>query len=344
MYLASKRIKGKTYFFIKESVKTKNGYDSRHLFDLGTEPESFIVYPGGNSFYIDDAVEDALKQKGVDIKANQFQSQLEDIFWPFLDPALHRTLTHFKRRDGRSYRHCEEIEKSTSITGDGVHLFDKRRLHYLRFGKMNQGRIGLMPDVLFKWMEGKSRDEIEFDFTRMEYRLKDHELKNYSYVIFDIQRFFMESIAKNAPENLNQEKVDEYFMSEICRINDELFFQSALAKDENTFRPLHDHLFRYIIMFFDNDYLRTSLFDEIAMDFMNRHRRFRFPEGKMPMSFDNASKIFGVNKDDLKGMSSRELTQLYRKTAQKTHPDVGGDHNRFIELTEAYKDMLKRLR
>ena len=39
---------------------------SRDLFDLGTDPTRYIVYPGGNSFYIHEVVRDALAERGCE--------------------------------------------------------------------------------------------------------------------------------------------------------------------------------------------------------------------------------------------------------------------------------------
>ena len=38
-------------------------------------------------------------------------------------------------------------------------------------------------------------------------------------------------------------------------------------------------------------------------------------------------------------MSREQLTRLYRKKAMDLHPDRGGDHDLFIELTEVYESL-----
>jgi DnaJ-class molecular chaperone len=40
-------------------------------------------------------------------------------------------------------------------------------------------------------------------------------------------------------------------------------------------------------------------------------------------------------------MSRHGLARLYRRRAQKMHPDKGGDNDKFIKLTQAYHDLLK---
>jgi DnaJ-class molecular chaperone len=40
-------------------------------------------------------------------------------------------------------------------------------------------------------------------------------------------------------------------------------------------------------------------------------------------------------------MTKRGLTRLYRRMAKKLHPDKGGEHEKFIQLSEAYQELLK---
>jgi curved DNA-binding protein CbpA len=54
-----------------------------------------------------------------------------------------------------------------------------------------------------------------------------------------------------------------------------------------------------------------------------------------------ASAIFGKTKSVLKEMSRQDLARLYRRRAQKLHPDKGGDDDKFVKLTRAYHDLLK---
>jgi len=64
LYLAFEKINGKTRYFIRESYRQADHFLSRDLLDLGADPASYIVYPGGNSFYIDQDVEDRLTEMG----------------------------------------------------------------------------------------------------------------------------------------------------------------------------------------------------------------------------------------------------------------------------------------
>jgi DnaJ-class molecular chaperone len=56
---------------------------------------------------------------------------------------------------------------------------------------------------------------------------------------------------------------------------------------------------------------------------------------------DEASSVFGVEKEILSSMSKRSLVRLFRRLAQKRHPDKGGTHEEFIRLTEAYRECLR---
>ncbi len=40
-------------------------------------------------------------------------------------------------------------------------------------------------------------------------------------------------------------------------------------------------------------------------------------------------------------MDRRKLTKIYRRLAKKTHPDRGGESNRFVEITVAYETLLQ---
>jgi predicted 2-oxoglutarate/Fe(II)-dependent dioxygenase YbiX len=59
------------------------------------------------------------------------------------------------------------------------------------------------------------------------------------------------------------------------------------------------------------------------------------------VTLGEASAIFGKTKSTLKEMSRHSLARLYRQRAQKLHPDKGGDHDKFVKLTQAYHDLLK---
>jgi hypothetical protein len=305
---------------------------SRDLFDLGTDPAEYIIYPGGNAFYIDPVIEDRLDAADVALQDNT----LEDIFWRFLDPRIQRALEHFRHREALSRKRKKSGEKPVK-TESVVHIFDKRRLHYLKFGRMEQGYLWLVSQKLFNVLRNKSRDEIEQLFLDMESQLNPREYKAYTYVIFDINRFFNESFAKNRPQFLKQSDVDDHFITEICSLNlDPAFWAGMQTKNR-----LHEYLVRYVLMYFDYDFSPRSWVDDYIRNFINSRRDYQSPFGAGSVSWDEVGAIFDETKDTLKTMNRQELARIFRRRAQELHPDKGGDPEKFVELTKAY-DMLLR--
>jgi hypothetical protein len=336
MYLAQKRIKKTLHYFIRQAVKgNEEKVQSRELLDLGSDPSEYIIYPGGHAFYIDEKIQQRLGDMGIEAT----QEDLEVIFWPFLKPDIKRAIEPFRSRSntqkkGKMTSHQEEDLRANT------HLFDKRRLHYLKFGRMNQGYVGKMPGKLLRDLKGKSRDEIEQYFWRTEKQiLKSHELKTYVYVIFDLQRFFTSPSAKNAPDLIDEDSLDDFFLQELCRLNSEDNFWVGECHSQN----LHDYLIRYLIMFFDNDFTQRNLANDFFRDFVNQNKAFRGYPQKITVDIKEASTIFGVSQETLNTISKTDLIRLYRRLAQKHHPDLGGEHEKFIRLTEAFQStMCKR--
>lgn len=180
MYLAQKKIGKNTHFFIRESYQDGDIFLSRDLIDLGTDPAAYIVYPGGNAFYINPVIEERLAKRGVSYR----DCDLEGIFWRFLDPDIQHALTFFRDREKRS-RKSKRLGEKPKKHELPVHIFDRRRLHYLKFGRMEQGYLWLVPEKFFSILYNKSRDEIEQQFLDMEQQLHPREFKTYAYVIFN---------------------------------------------------------------------------------------------------------------------------------------------------------------
>ena len=266
--------------------------------------------------------------------------ELENIFWPFLDPAIKRVIEPLRQRYyGRKKTKKLDPAQEAKVHAQ-THIFDKRRMHYLRCGTLDQGYIGRMPAKLLIRLKGKSRDELEQYFITQEQSLKPVEIKKYVFVIFDLQRFFRELIAKQFPEGLDQHRVDEHFLEEVCRLNqNEAFWVEPQGQKE-----LHEYLVRYVVMFFDSEYGHSTILNDYVRNFMNRHRAYRPPPPKSTVSVEEASTILGVKKEALKTTTIRELTRLYRRQAHKVHPDKGGDHEKFIQLAEAYQTLLRKIR
>ena len=335
MYLAQKYINGRICYFIRESYPDGDNFLSRDLIDLGPDPGRFIIYPGGNSFYIDEIIESRINESGREADPDI----LEDIFWRFLRPPIKRALEPFRNREKR-HQSNQRKRDSRPDPGARIHIFDKRRAHFLRFGRTDQGNLSHLPPAMFRMLPQKSRDEIEQLFIDMERELPIGEYKTYVYVIFDLQRYFYESVARNHPQMLDQVNVDEHFIEEVCRLNVDPFFWAGMPFG----CELNDYLVRYVLMYFDYDYGPSSFMEEYLRQFINSRREYRPPPGSHSMSLKEASTAFGRSKEELKKMSARELTRQYRQKAQKIHPDKGGDHDKFVELTEAYHELLKSKR
>ena len=314
-------------YMVRQSYADGGCYRSRDLFDLGVDPSRYIVYPGGNGFYIDTAVEEAIADQGLAVS----QDDLEPLFLPFLPAHIRRVIDGFDRKTRLN-------KPSHSCTpADALHLFDRYRLHYLKLGRVEPGEMGCTPDSFYAGLQHKSRDEIEYGFIAAERILDAGELASYAYQIFDLQQHFTERFARSHPEGLDQDRMDRFFVNALCRLNrDESFWMGTDAET-----GLRGHLVRYAIMYFDHPFPSRDPFHDFLHDFMNRHRIHRMPE-RVQVSLAESARLLGVSVDVLKNMDCRALTRQYRKLALRHHPDKGGDPETFVRLSTAYDKLLKR--
>ena len=326
MYLARIKINGRTHFFIRDTYQDGPYLKSRDVFELGTDPSKYIIYPGGRGYYYDEVVEDTLSQFGL----HPDQDELDHIFWEFLDPEIKRVIRGFQR-------YSSKYKTDSLKTYPQVHLFDKRRIHYLKFAQMDQRNLSKLPLKLFKVLHGKSRDEIEQYFLVQELILRSNELRTYVYTIFDLQRFFHEVVATQKPQALKQTKMDEFFINAVCQLNDDKEFWAGMAMSDR----LRDYLVKYVIMYFDNEFPQYSLFQHYLHEFINRHRTYRPPK-KVRLNMEEAGRLFETSWKKLKQMDLNSLNKLYRKMALKHHPDKGGSHETFVKLTKYYQGLLQK--
>ncbi|MFN2435922.1 MAG: J domain-containing protein [Desulfotignum sp.] len=328
MYLAKIRKHRQTTYFLRESIPDETVSGFQDICTLGPQPGAWIDYPGGNAWHLcPELVRRITKQAG------QFDSEeLEDLFWPYVRSDIRQATAHFRERGKTSaYRRMTRKEKEAVVRS--THAFDKRRAHFLKFGNMDQGPLVNMPPALFRKLQGKCRDQIEQEFIHQESRLNHRELKSYVYTIFDLQRFFKGFLAKKMPHALDQDKVDAFFIQEVCDLNTGLFRQPG---------HLNDYLIRYVIMFFDHPYGESVLLEEMEQDFRFRSRFFHQPP-KPAVSGSRAREIFNLTAAELKTMDKRSLTRKFRKLARKHHPDKGGSQDKFVELSEAYQALLEKI-
>jgi hypothetical protein len=94
-------------------------------------------------------------------------------------------------------------------------------------------------------------------------------------------------------------------------------------------------------MYFDHDFAPRSLMEEYLRQFINRHQDHRKPYKTSAFTLKSASIAFGEPQEVLKEMSRKEFVRLYRLRALQLHPDKGGDHDAFVNLTDAYHALLK---
>lgn len=333
MYIARISEQGAARYLIRQSVPDPGGdyLVSRDLFDLGGDPGRFIHYTGRDSFHLDPEIEAAVGRR----LGTAGPAELEELFRPFLRPEARRQAEFFSGR----YRNFTPRKLSAAeidYLERRAHLFDKRRLHYLRYGSVSQARLHKAPLKLFLPLLDKSRDELEQYFLSQEAVLEPGEYRQYVYVIFDLQRFFPETAAQVMPEALGQEKLEAKFETEFCRLFDDSSFTAGLHE-----RALIRYLSRYAIMFFDYGFPAASFEEEYIRQFMNRRRTFRFPEKKVEIDEREVIELFGMERRELEGMSAARLTALYRKLVHEHHPDKGGEHDDFVKLTELYRHLRK---
>ncbi|MBU1172044.1 MAG: hypothetical protein KKD44_21010 [Proteobacteria bacterium] len=331
MYIARTESKGKRSFSIRTSYLANGVYLSRELMDLGPDPGAFVRYPHGRSFYLDALIEETLRSMGEIVDYDN----LERIFWPFIRPHVRQRYERARSRDG------ERVE-DTSVSG--IHMFDKRRMSYLRTGSMNQQQIDKVPGTMFRFLSEKSRDELEQRFMADERSLSAKEIKSYVFVIFDLQRHFNTLFAREMPQALDQDRVADHLLSDICALNRDTAFWAGMTMGTS----LHDYLIRYLIMFFDTEYQRPRFLEDLESARMNRRRYHRqtILNRQRPgdQAYAEASAVFGLPVADLKAMTKRDIQRLYRKKARDVHPDQGGSHELFIRLSGLYEELLALLK
>ena len=336
MYLSQQQKNGKTHYSIRESYPDGDIIRSRELFDLGARPDKYIIYPGGNACYFHEDIYDQLSEKGV----THDDEDLETIFWPFLRYEIRRVIEGFTHR-GSSGKKRESIKSACQrCETEKFHLFDMRRIHYLRFAQLDQSKIYRVPKKIYRPLLDKSRDEIEQMFFQMENVLDANEKKNYTFVIFDIPGHFEGELARNFPQALSQKKVDALFLDEVCRLDSDNQFWAGRPRSELIGEPL----IRYLCWFFDSDYAESRYLDQLVHDWMARRRNFNPPRPKPSMALNEALSVLGLTGKELSGLTVKSITRQYRQMARKFHPDTGGGHNRFIKLSQAFEDLLRHVR
>jgi hypothetical protein len=326
-------------YVLRESVLKNGLWVSRDLMDLGEDPTQFIVYPGGTGYYLDPSVESILDEKGVVYDA----AELEQVFFPFLRSDIRRVVEMFAQRNvGRSSENARDLDKELEEQHLRLHGFDKRRLHFLRFGRIDCGNLNARPWKFLKVLLRRSRDEIEHMIQGMEAGLRPHELKTYVYSAFHLEAYFQNHLLKHHPIGLDPDRLDACFLDEVCHLNRDRHFFNGVSEHDP--KVLHSCLRRYVVLYFDFDFGGQRLDPSFYREFIQGRRAYSravMTSASLPM--DEALGILGISKDQLECMTQEELARHYRRTAKKAHPDGGGDHEDFIRITEAYEILRRKI-
>ncbi len=335
IYLARTVLRQPVHFSLRLSFwdSSANSFKTCQLLDLGDSPEQFIHYPNDTCFHLDEDFVYQISQ----ICGRDLEPELEQLIWPFVDPSVKRKMEHFFHPRSAKPMNSKRGKKLLSFDGSAPHSFDQRRLHFLRFGSTDQGRVFRMPHRLQTKLLNRSRDDLEQYFLEEEGRLREHELKSYLYAALDLQSHFSEAFARSIPQALPPEKIEAAFLNEFCKLNEDRQFW----QERTDYNRLPEYLIRYLILFFDSSFPRQNRDHQQTREFMDDHRQFRWPERKNTMEEEELSSIFAESEETLRQADRQEITRLYRQKAKDLHPDTGGDNEKFVRLTDAYEELLR---
>jgi hypothetical protein len=282
---------------------------------------------GGAGFCFDPALEEGLKNKGVRFATED----LEGVFKPFLRPDIRNVIERFERNIKPRNRCTHSLDEVVPDQRH-VHIFDARRLYFLRFGRTDSGELGAKHWKFLDVFLCKSRDEIESLLDNMERQLHPREYANYVYAALGVPLFFPQYL-REYPTALNREKLDGCILQELCRMDeDEVFF---LGVEKENGGSLHPYLIKYAWLYFDFEFQVETWFENLSS-----FRTRPIPPAKAPaMPLRIAYEVFGITAAEFERMSSKELTRAFRKKAKRMHPDRGGRHEDFLKLNEAYEKL-----
>jgi len=332
MYLVRQRQKDDSIiYFIRHSYRDDaDMWLSKSLFNLGHDPEKYIVYVGDRAFYIDPVVEEAISSQGVIYN----DDELEEIFMPFLEPEIRRVVEQFGKC-GVKRRRYSKVE--LAAMQKDIHPFDRRRLCFLKFCDTKIESLSNQPFSFFNILLNKSRDEIEQVLEGMEFMLSPREKREYLYAIFDIPRRFAPRLTRFLPDAQDQDLIDKYLLEEICKLDQDSTFLNQGAVPWEV-RGLHPYLRKYLIQYFDI-FFKWPITGSSAGYGTAGHKPWPPPAKS---SDEKHFKAMGISANEFSRIGKKEFTLLFRRKAQKLHPDKGGDHKAFIALQQAYQILIHR--
>jgi hypothetical protein len=302
---------------------------SRDLLDLGPDISAHIQYDGRHGFWIDPEIEEKLLTMG----ANFVSEDLEALFKPFLRPDIQKIIDRFERGKSRKAQTCDL--GALAPEHRGVHLFDARRLYYLRMGRIDSGELGVKHWKFLNVFLCKSRDEIESLIEEMERQLPPRENANYVYASLGISLLLPEAL-RDHPGGLDREKMDRFVTETLCRINSDQTFFLGVDGHKGEGADLHPYLTKYAWLYFDFPFQADSPFESFRFE-----RGFgRAPASPPPMAAHAACELFGITEEQFARMKRGDVMRLFRRKAKRVHPDKGGTHESFLALSRAYAILL----
>ncbi|PHR27580.1 MAG: hypothetical protein COA36_09120 [Desulfotalea sp.] len=331
MYLARQQHSSFFSYQLRQSYQTKdNCYNHRVLFNLGREPAQFFSIEENQAVIFQERLLMPLRQA----MEQDPEPLLEKLLFEFFPTQVQQTLLTFKDRSCQ-YKGPLSREEKDAISRQ-VHIFDRRRLYYLRYGAVDQSHLNKLHEKCCRPLLGQSRDEREHYFIDAEKVLEPGLYFQYIFAIFNLHTYFEQSFAPWLPEALARVEVADQLTRVVCTLQkSQSFWQAETPADS-----LHLHLARYLWMFFDAPPNQASFQKDFADAFMGSHRTFSWPEKRVKANPQTIEALFGLSYAELSRLNKADLSRLYRKKAMHLHPDKGGDAEQFIILTEVYTTIL----
>ena len=336
MYISAVPHRGGKRYALRETYRDVDVWRYRDLMDLGEDPADFIEYAEGYDFHFKPELENNLLAHGVAYSPQD----LESVFLPFFRPQIRRFLENWRtpRFPSAGSNACSADE----LAGfqKELHPFDVRRLHYLKFGRMDMGALEGRTWKFLNVLSCKCRDEIEATIDEMERALPPMELASYVYTSLHLQTHFRDRFFRDRPFGLDLDEVDSCLLRELCKLSeDERFFRGADRTDDGS---LHPYLVKYAVFHFDGSFAPNVHMDEFLREFTRRRRSGAVAPSQPSMAFQEACEVLGIPPDEFLKMERKEFVRFYRRKALRMHPDQGGDHHTFVRLKEAYEMLIAR--
>jgi hypothetical protein len=290
-------------FELRRTVPLDGGLGFEVLADLGDDPRGAVHFGRFGMTYAEE-IQESLAHLDLDM------DELDEAFAPFAPPGFRSGASR-----GRTWRRTVlNLAQEEAICA--LHPFDRRRMAYLRSGEVNLIRINEVSPKLFLGLMGKSRDEVEQLFLRLERSLPSEEARRYVHASLNLQRHFANLTARTMPEALDSVQLDEAFMYEFCALQTDQVFGYGLPEGPQAY------LRRYAFMHFDFEFVGSEGFGRIFEDFMNDFRRPRpRPKKSHP---GTCAGSFGLSMDEIRRLSRRVCAGL----PQEGHVHASGQRRR----------------